>query len=116
MVKVKGLKFWPSQVEAVVTCTEGCTGECLIEVDKDQADVMDTFKVRVEADCGPHDDLAQCLERDIRALVGVRPEVEVVKPGQLVRSPHKAVRLLDRRKKGAEEKHEKKLAYARRLD
>jgi phenylacetate-CoA ligase len=116
MIKVKGLKFWPSQVEAVVACTEGCTGEFLIEVDKDSGEVLDTFKVRVEGDCGQHDDLAECLERDIRALVGVRPDVEVVEPGELVRSPHKAVRLLDRRKVGAEEKHEKKLAYARRLD
>lgn len=116
MIKVKGLKFWPSQVEAVVTCTEGCTGEFLIEVDKDSGEVLDTFKVKVEADCGQHDDLAACLERDIRALVGVRPEVEVVPPGEMVRSPHKAVRLLDRRKAGAEEKHEKKLSYARRLD
>lgn len=116
MIKVKGLKFWPSQVESVVTCTEGCTGEFLIEVDKDQAEVLDTFTVRVEADCGPGDDLAACLERDIRALVGVKPEVEVVPPGTLVRSPHKAVRLLDRRKEGSEERHERKLAYARRLD
>jgi phenylacetate-CoA ligase len=116
MIKVKGLKFWPSQGEAVVTRTEGCTGEFLIEVDKDQAEVLDTFRVRVEADCGPHDDLADCLERDIRALVGVRPEVEVIEPGELVRSPHKAVRLLDRRKEGAEEMHRKKMAYARRLD
>lgn len=116
MIKVKGLKFWPSQVEAVVTCTEGCTGEFLIEVDKDADEVLDTFKVRVEADCGPHDDLAVCLERDIRALVGVRPDVEVVEPGEMVRSPHKAVRLLDKRKEDAERKHEKKLAHARRLD
>jgi phenylacetate-CoA ligase len=116
MIKVKGLKFWPSQVEAVVTCTDGCTGEFLIEVDKDQAEVLDTFKVKVEADCGPHDDMAACLERDIRALVGVRPDIEVVEPGELVRSPHKATRLLDHRKEGAEERHKKKLAYAKRLD
>jgi phenylacetate-CoA ligase len=103
-------------VEAVVTCTEGCTGEFLIEVDKDQAEVMDTFRVKVEGDCGQYEDLADCLERDIRALVGVRPDVEVVEPGALVRSPHKAVRLLDKRIDGAEEKHRKKMAYARRLD
>ena len=72
--------------------------------------------MRVEADCDPGDDRAACLERDIRALVGVRPDVEVVPPGTLVRSPHKAIRLLDHRKEGAEEKHEGKLAYARRLD
>ncbi len=116
MIKVKGLKFWPSQVEAVVACTEGCTGEFLIEVDKDAGEVLDTFTVVVEGDCGQYEDLAECLERDIRALVGVRPEVKVVEPGEMVRSPHKAVRLLDRRKEGAEEKHGKKLAYARRLD
>ncbi len=116
MIKVKGLKFFPSQVEAVVACTEGCTGEFLIEVDKDQSEVLDTFKVRVEGDCGQHDDLAECLERDIRALVGIRPEVEVVEPGELVRSPHKAVRLLDHRKDGAEDKYRKKMAYAKRLD
>ena len=43
MIKGKGLKFWPSQVEAVVTCTAGCTGEFLIEVGKDQSEVLDTF-------------------------------------------------------------------------
>ncbi len=116
MIKVKGLKFFPSQVESVVACTDGCTGEFLIVVDKDQSEVLDTFTVRVEADCGPHDDVAACLERDIRALVGIRPDVEVVEPGTMVRSPHKAVRLLDLRKDGAEEKHMKKLAYAKRLD
>jgi phenylacetate-CoA ligase len=116
MIKVKGLKFFPTQVESIVERTPGCTGEFLIVVDKDQAEVLDTFTVRVEADCGQYDDLAACLERDIRALTGIRPDIEVVEPGILVRSPHKAVRLLDLRREDAEEKHRKKLEYAKRLD
>jgi phenylacetate-coenzyme A ligase PaaK-like adenylate-forming protein len=91
-------------------------GRFLIVVDKDQDEVLDTFTVKVEGDCGQYDDLAECLERDIRALVGIRPEVEVVEPGELVRSPHKAVRLLDLRKENEEEKYRKKLQYAKRLD
>ena len=116
MIKVKGLKFFPTQVESIVECTPGCTGEFLIVVDKDQAEVLDTFTVRVEADGGRHDDLASCLERDIRALTGIRPDIEVLQPGELVRSPHKAVRLLDLRKEDAEEGFAKKLQYAKRLD
>jgi phenylacetate-CoA ligase len=116
MIKVKGLKFFPSQVESIVECAEGCTGEFLIVVEKDQEEIMDTFTVKVEADCGQYDDVAECLERDIRALVGIRPEIEIVEPGELVRSPHKAVRLLDLRKDGAKEKYESKVRYAKRLD
>ena len=115
MVKVKGLKFFPAQVESVVECTEGCTGEFLIVVGKDQSEVLDTFTVRVEAG-GQRGDVAARLERDIRALTGIRPEIELVGPGTLVRSPHKAVRLLDLRKEGAEERLKKRLEYAKRLD
>jgi len=52
----------------------------------------------------------------VRALSGIRPEVELLEPGALVRSPHKAVRLLDLRREGAEERYRKKLEQSRRLD
>jgi phenylacetate-CoA ligase len=116
MIKVKGLQFFPSQVESVVASMPGCTGEFLIIVGKDQSDVLDTFRVQVEARCEDEEALTSRIERDVRALTGIRPEVELVAPGTMVRSPHKAVRLLDLRKEGAEEKHRKKLQYARRLD
>jgi phenylacetate-CoA ligase len=116
MVKVKGLQFFPSQVESVLARTPGCTGEFLIVVGKDQSEVLDTFTVKVEAECVDSEGLVASIERDVRALSGIRPEVEVLEPGTLVRSPHKAVRLLDLRREGAEERFRKRLEQAKKLD
>jgi phenylacetate-CoA ligase len=116
MVKVKGIKFFPSQVESIVRATPGCTGEFLITIDKDQAEVLDSFKVTIEH--FPDADvkgLRKELDRSIRALVSVAAELVLVPQGEMPRSPHKALRILDKRKYGAEDRFKNKIEFARRV-
>jgi phenylacetate-CoA ligase len=117
MIKVKGLKFFPTQIESLVKQIPGCTGEFLITVDKDQEDVLDTIKIQIEYfSDADKDALEDELIKSIRAFTSIKPEVELVVEGKLPRSPHKAVRLLDLRKKGAEDKFHRKLEYAKKLE
>jgi phenylacetate-CoA ligase len=117
MVKVKGIKFFPSQVESVVRAMPGCTGEFLIPIEKDQAEVLDKFKVVIEH--LPDADVCELekeLSRSIKAFVSVAADIELVLQGKMPRSPHKAQRILDKRKLGAEDRYKAKIEFARRME
>ena len=100
----------------MVRATPGCTGEFLITIEKDQAEALDTFKVTIEhlpdADVS---ELEKELSRSIKALVSIGAEIELVPKGKMPRSPHKALRILDKRKFGAEDRYKAKIDFARRM-
>lgn len=117
MIKVKGLKIFPTQVESLVKQCPGCTGEFIIIVEKDQDGVLDEMKIQIECFSGADKEaLEHQLNKNIRAFTSLKPELELIPEGKLPRSPHKAVRLLDLRKKGAKDKFQKKLEYAKKLE
>jgi Coenzyme F390 synthetase len=64
---------------------------------------MDDMLVRVEADPSVAKDsyreLAERIEEELRAAIGVRLEVEVVSPGSLPRYELKAKKMFDQRPK-----------------
>lgn len=116
MVKVKGIKFFPTQMESIVRSTPGCTGEFVITIDKDQEEVLDSFHVMIEH--LPEADVLELrkeLTRNIKALISVGADIEIVPLGKMPRSPHKALRLIDKRKRGAEERYNSKVEYAERI-
>lgn len=107
MLKVKGLKFFPSQVEAVIKRYPQCTGHYLAIIDKDQAEILDTLTIRVEYDpkaTSTLDGLRRDLQRDLTNSFYFAPTLELLPEGSLARFSMKAVRVIDMRKKGAQEK------------
>jgi phenylacetate-CoA ligase len=116
MVKVKGIKFFPTQVESLIRTIPGCTGECLITIDKDQGEALDSFEISVEHYKGADTEkISKEIVASIRALVGIVPGIRMVPEGELTRSPHKALRILDLRKFGAEERYKQKIDFSKRI-
>jgi phenylacetate-CoA ligase len=109
MLKVKGLKFFPSQLEAAIKRYPQCTGHYQAVIDKDQSDILDTITIRVEYDVqstGDVEALRRDLQRDLTNAFFFSPTLEMVPEGSLARFSMKAMRVIDLRRKGAREKFE----------
>jgi phenylacetate-CoA ligase len=107
MLKVKGLKFFPSQLEAAIKRYPHCTGHYQAVIDKDQSDILDTITIRVEYDAqstGDVEALRRDLQRDLTNAFFFSPTLEMVPEGSLARFSMKAMRVIDLRRKGAKEK------------
>lgn len=98
MLIIKGVNLFPTAVEDVVRAFPGLTNEYLLVIDDSLKDPKTGFltgvKLRVEpaGDAGP--DLAERLEKRLREKLQVRFRVEVVAPGSLPRTVHKAKRVV----------------------
>jgi phenylacetate-CoA ligase len=99
---VKGAKFFPSQVEAVLVEVEGAEPHFLIEVERTGA--LDQATVLVEVSAAIFSDevrrmteLKTRLERRLASELGVTLEVKLVGRGALARSDGKASRVVDHR-------------------
>jgi phenylacetate-CoA ligase len=107
MLKVKGLKFFPSQLEAAIKRYPQCTGHYLVIIDKDQTEILDTITIRVEYDprsTGDVEALRQDLQRDLTNTFFFAPKLELIPEGSLARFSMKAMRVIDLRRMGAKEK------------
>lgn len=107
MVKVKGYRLYPDAVEKAVADTEGCSGEFLIIVDKDDAG-KDRVSITVEhePDIKNVDEFQKKAEHSIRTLITLKADVKVAPKGTLGRYVMKKQRLVDIRTKEAKEKFE----------
>jgi len=99
---VKGAKFFPSQVEAVLLEVEGAEPHFVIEVERTGA--LDEATVLVEVSPALFSDevrrlteLKATLERRLASELGVSLEVKLVGRQTLERSEGKASRVVDRR-------------------
>ncbi|HLF01463.1 MAG TPA: AMP-binding protein, partial [Anaerolineales bacterium] len=98
MVKVKGVAFYPKQVESVLLKHPEVGNDYLIVIDR--VDGADQMTVNVETRGLPWpEELSKSLADDLFSLVGLRAEVNILHPGELPRPEGKAVRLQDKRKK-----------------
>ncbi len=98
MIKVKGVNFFPRQVESVLLQHPEVGNDYLIEVERVAG--ADHMRVSVEAPEAVHQTaLAQQIEDEIHTLLGLRVEVRLLRPGELPRLPGKAVRVKDYRRK-----------------
>ncbi|WBU56211.1 phenylacetate--CoA ligase family protein [Paracoccus sediminicola] len=98
MLIVRGVNLFPSAVEDVVRAHEGTTNEYAIFVDDGMKDPETGFLkrilLRVEREAGSDDGLEASLQQKLRDKLNVRFDIEILEPGTLPRTVHKAKRLI----------------------
>jgi len=95
MIKVKGVNFYPKQVEALLLGIEGVGMDYLIKIDRVAG--RDSLKIAVEVDDPENDRLAEKLNRILLDYLSVGADIELLSIGEIERSPGKAVRVQDTR-------------------
>jgi len=95
MLKVKGVNFYPKQVEALLLGIEGVGLDYLIKIDRVAG--RDSLKIAVEVDDPEDDRLAEKLNRILLDYLGVGADIELISLGEIERIPGKAVRVKDAR-------------------
>jgi phenylacetate-CoA ligase len=103
MLILRGINFYPSQVEAALLKVEGTLPHYQIIVDRPKG--LDTLEVQVEVTpeffsdtVGALEALQAKLAHAIESVTGLRAEVRLVAPRTLQRSEGKAKRVIDKRK------------------
>ena len=96
LINLRGIKFFPVQIEEAVRAVAGTGDEFQIHLRK-QADGLDVMSVIIE-----HTDTAagMAVAREIRSRCEVRCDVQVVAPNVLPKSQMKAKRVFDERVQG----------------
>ncbi|WP_417564795.1 phenylacetate--CoA ligase family protein [Microbacterium sp.] len=96
LINLRGIKFFPVQIEEVVRSFPGAGDEFQIRLST-QPDGLDVMTVVVE-----HDDpsAAEAIARDVRSRCEVRATVQVVAPDTLPKTEMKAKRVVDERRAG----------------
>jgi phenylacetate-CoA ligase len=95
MVKVKGINFYPKQVESVLLKYAEVGNHYLIEIDRLAG--SDVLKINVETAAPDDTQLADRLNNDLYNLLGLRAAIVSLPLGGLPRVPGKAMRLKDYR-------------------
>ena len=97
LLNLRGIKFFPSQIEQAVRAVDGVRDEFEIVLSTDGSG-LDLMTVRVEHDShrngGP---VAGAVAEQIRARCEVRADVEVLAPDTLAKTEFKAKRVRDER-------------------
>lgn len=99
MLIIRGVNVFPSQIEERVLQQPGLAPHYQIRVSrKGQLDNL-TVLVERKTDLLASDakKISQALHKDIKDFIGVSASIEVLGPGQVVRSEGKAVRVIDER-------------------
>jgi phenylacetate-CoA ligase len=96
MVKVKGVSFYPRQVEQMLLRQPGLDHEYQIVLETDAAR-GDRLVVCVEADPGFDSRAEERLRRELHDFLSVTPDIRRFAIGELPRPQGKAVRVIDRR-------------------
>jgi phenylacetate-CoA ligase len=98
MVKVRGLRFFPSEVLRFVQGIDGRGGLARLVLDHDDLG-RDVFTVQLEfgGDADACRALAERVRREVREAIGLEPAVTIVAPGALERSMLKTPPVLDLR-------------------
>ena len=94
LVNLRGLKFFPVQIEEAVRAIPGTGDEFQIRLST-QDDGMDVMVVLVEHTA----DVGDAVAREIRSRCEIRCEVQVLAPNTLPKTEMKAKRVFDQRRK-----------------
>lgn len=95
MLKVKGVNFYPKQIESVLLRHRDVAFDYQIVLERKEG--ADHFRLVVETPHPEDEGLARRLAGEIQDLLGLTPEVVLVAIGHIERQPGKAVRVVDRR-------------------
>jgi len=106
MLKVRGVKFWPSTVEHALLSVKGASQHFRIVIERPKT--LDVMTVEVEpvkelydevkGDLSKLEDLKKEIGEKIRSVVGISAVVKLVPVGTITRFMGKAKRVEDRRK------------------
>lgn len=98
MLKVKGVNFYPSQVEQILLKYKGLSPyyQLVIETLKGKDDM--TIIVE-KADNGITQGEVEKLDLELYDFLGFRSKIQIVPEGTIQRVPGKAIRIVDKRKK-----------------
>jgi phenylacetate-CoA ligase len=94
MVIYKGVNFYPRQVEQLLLRHPGVSHEYQIVL---EADGGERLTVLVEVEPGFDPDNGEQIRRELKDLLGLNPELQWLKPGEIPRPQGKAQRVLDKR-------------------
>ncbi|WP_425411140.1 phenylacetate--CoA ligase PaaK [Hyphococcus sp.] len=99
MLIIRGVNVFPSQIEEQILKTPALAPHYMIEVSRPER--MDKLKILVERREGADDAVmaaaAPDLKHNIKTIIGVSADIEIVAPGALARSAGKAQRIRDLR-------------------
>jgi len=105
MLIIRGTNVYPQQIEEALLSVEGVAPHYQIEVSREGA--LDELEVLVEAteaiffdQMWKQQEMKGKIERKLETALGVHARVRLVEPGSTPRSEGKAVRVVDKRKKG----------------
>ena len=105
VIKIKGFQLHPNSIEKVASETKGSTGEFLIILEKDEKSRDHvSIKIEYEGDVEDVEKLHDELEHNIRVLITLKADVEMVPKGSLSRYVMKSQRVIDNRSKDKKEK------------
>lgn len=100
MLIISGVNVFPSDIETVIRKNNDMTGEYRLVVTEEKH----LAKITVEAEHAPHisgdtTGLAVRVQKECQSILGIRPNIKILEPGDLPRATHKAQRVVDLRKK-----------------
>lgn len=102
MLKVKGVMFFPSQIEAALLNIKELTANYQIHVTRPKH--LDEIEIKVETSPEIFSDEMKCLDaleekiaNTIQNTIGIRVNITLVEPESLPRSEGKAIRVIDER-------------------
>jgi phenylacetate-CoA ligase len=95
MIKVKGVNFYPQQIESLLLKEEGVGNDYLLVVDRVAG--ADHLEITVEVSDPEDSSLADRLGRILKDFLAFGADLKLVAIGSIERPPGKAVRVEDRR-------------------
>ncbi len=95
MIKIKGVNFYPRQVESLLMKEPGTGNDYLIEIDRIEG--ADQLKITLEVERPGKSSLASRLNDILRDFLGFGAIIQLVPIGGIEKPPGKAVRVIDRR-------------------
>ena len=104
MLIIRGVNLFPSQIEELILKDRRLAPHYVLEVRREER--LDSLTVVVEprpelaGDAEGRRDAGECLQRDIKSLIGISAAVTVVDVGKVERSLGKAKRVIDLRPRG----------------
>lgn len=96
MVKVKGVNIYPGQIDHVLKQTEGAGSEYQLILTRSGGKDQILVKVEAQEDADPAK-VAQDFKRNMKTLIGILSDVEVLPYGSLPRVEKKSKRVFDLR-------------------
>ena len=98
MLIIRGVNLFPTAVEDIVRGFPGLTNEYVLVIDDSVKDPKTKFltgvRLKVEREAGAPADIGEKLSQRLREKLQVRFHVEVLEPGTLPRTVHKAKRVI----------------------